>query len=146
MGKLTDEQRAETAPRVAGAGRDDPRVQKAARELLTFPNAYPGREYVIRIECPEFTAICPMTSQPDFGRIDIEYVPGDACLELKALKLYLQAFRDVGIFHETVTNVILDDLVAACRPRRMLVVGDYNLRGGIKTIVRAEHVAKGKKG
>src|SRR5947209_4694539 len=135
MGKLTDEERAEAAPRVAAAGRDDPRVRRAASELVTFPNAYPGRDYTIRIECPEFTAICPMTAQPDFGRIDIEYTPGDACLELKALKLYLQAFRDVGIFHETVTNAILDDLVAACRPRRMLVMGDYNLRGGIKTIV-----------
>lgn len=143
MGKLTDTERAETAPRVAASGKDDPRVRQAAAELLTFPNAYPGRDYVIRIECPEFTAICPMTSQPDFGRIDIEYVPGDACLELKALKLYLQAFRDVGIFHETVTNVILDDLVAACRPRRMSIVGDYNLRGGIKTIVKAEFARAG---
>jgi 7-cyano-7-deazaguanine reductase len=141
MGKLTDEERAEAAPQAAAAGRDDPRVRRAAAELVTFPNAYPGREYSIRIECPEFTAICPMTGQPDFGRIDIEYVPGSACLELKALKLYLQAYRDVGIFHETVTNAILDDLVAACRPRRMLVVGDYNLRGGIKTVVRAEYRA-----
>jgi len=139
VGKLTDQERADAAPRAGSAGRDDPSVREAAAQLLTFPNAYPGRDYTIRIECPEFTAICPMTGQPDFGRIDIEYVPGDGCLELKALKLYLQAYRDVGIFHETVTNAILDDLVAACRPRRMTIVGDYNLRGGIKTIVRAEH-------
>lgn len=140
MGKLTDEERARAAQEKAGAGRDDPRVRAAAASLATFPNAYPGRDYVVRIECPEFTAVCPMTEQPDFGRIDVEYVPGERLLELKAVKLYLQSYRDVGIFHETVTNAVLDDLVRACAPRRMTVVGDYNLRGGIKTIVRAEYV------
>ncbi len=138
MGKLTDEERARAAQKKGGAGRDDPRVRKAARELVAFPNAYPGREYVIRIECPEFTAVCPMTDQPDFGRIDIEYVPAERLVELKSLKLYLQAYRDVGIFHETVTNAILDDLVSVLEPRRIVVSGDYNLRGGIRTVVRAE--------
>ncbi|MBI3722371.1 NADPH-dependent 7-cyano-7-deazaguanine reductase QueF [bacterium] len=114
-------------------------MRAAAAALVTFPNAYPERDYLVRIECPEFTAVCPMTEQPDFGRIDIEYVPGDLLVELKSLKLYLQAYRDVGIFHETVTNAILEDLVRALAPRRMTVTGDYNLRGGIKTIVRAEH-------
>lgn len=144
MGKLTNAERARLAPKKGGAGKDDPRIRKAARELVTFPNAYPDRDYVVRIECPEFTAVCPMTDQPDFGRIDIEYVPARDLIELKSLKLYLHAYRDVGIFHETVTNAILDDLVKALRPRRMTVVGDYNLRGGIKTIVRAEHVAPGR--
>src|SRR5579872_1110880 len=139
MGKLTDEERAREAQEKGGAGREDPRIRKAARELVAFPNAYPDRDYVVRIECPEFTAVCPMTEQPDFGRIDIEYVPDGKLLELKALKLYLQAYRDVGIFHETVTNAILDDLVACVAPRRMTVTGDYNLRGGIKTVVRAEY-------
>ena len=138
MGKLTDEERASAAQKKGGAGRDDPRVRKAAQELVTFPNAYPDRDYLIRIECPEFTAVCPMTEQPDFGRIDIEYVPHERLIELKALKLYLQAYRDVGIFHETVTNAILDDLVSVLEPRRITVLGDYNLRGGIKTIVKAE--------
>lgn len=141
MGKLSDDERAKAAQGKGGAGRDDPRIRKAAKELLTFPNAYPEREYLIRIECPEFTAVCPMTEQPDFGRIDIEYVPAERLIELKALKLYLQAYRDVGIFHETVTNAILDDLVSVLQPRRILVVGDYNLRGGIKTIVKAEWAA-----
>jgi 7-cyano-7-deazaguanine reductase len=143
MGLLSDEERAQAALAKGGAGRDDPGIRAAAKALATFPNAYPGRDYVVRIECPEFTAVCPMTGQPDFGRIDIEYVPGDRLIELKALKLYLQAFRDVGIFHETVTNAILDDLVAALDPVKLTIVGDYNLRGGIKTIVRAEYPAKG---
>lgn len=138
MGKLTDRERAEAAQAKGGAGRDDARIRKAAKDLVAFPNAYPDRDYVVRIECPEFTAVCPMTEQPDFGRIDIEYVPDARLIELKALKLYLQAYRDVGIFHETVTNAILDDLVAVLQPRRISVVGDYNLRGGIKTVVRAE--------
>jgi 7-cyano-7-deazaguanine reductase len=106
---------------------------------VTFENAYPGRDYAVTIDCPEFTAVCPMTGQPDFGRITIEYVPDRMLLELKSLKLYLHAYRNVGIFHETVTNTILEDLARALAPRRMTVVGDYNLRGGIKTVVRAEY-------
>src|SRR4051794_29939475 len=119
MAKLTDEERARAAQAKGGAGRDDPRIRKAAKELVVFPNAYPEREYVVRIECPEFTAVCPMTEQPDFGHIDMEFVPAASLIELKALKLYLQAYRDVGIFHETVTNAILDDLVSVLQPRRI---------------------------
>jgi len=141
LAKLTDDERARAAQAKGGAGRDDPRIRKAAEELVAFPNAYPGREYVVRIECPEFTAVCPMTEQPDFGRIDIEYVPWESLIELKSLKLYLHAYRSVGIFHETVTNAILDDLVRAIAPRRMTVTGDYNLRGGIRTTVTAEWAA-----
>jgi 7-cyano-7-deazaguanine reductase len=109
--------------------------------LETFPNSHPGRDYVIEITCPEFTSVCPKTGQPDFGTLVISYVPDRRCLELKALKLYLFAFRNEGIFYEHVTNRILDELVAATRPRRMSVEGRFNVRGGIATVVRAEHVA-----
>jgi 7-cyano-7-deazaguanine reductase len=105
--------------------------------LETFPNPRPGREYEIAIRCPEFTSVCPKTGLPDFGEIRITYVPDERCLELKALKLYLIEFRNLGIFYENVTNQILDDLVAACRPRRMTVVGDFSARGGITTEVTA---------
>src|SRR5512136_2532811 len=103
--------------------------------IETFPNPRPGREYEIAIACPEFTSVCPKTGLPDFGEIRITYVPDQLCIELKALKLYLVEFRNRGIFYEQVTNQILDDLVAACRPRRMTVVGDFTPRGGIRTAV-----------
>lgn len=107
-------------------------------ELLeTFPNPNPDREYTIDIDCPEFTSVCPRTGQPDFGTIHITYVPGGRCIELKTLKLYLQSYRQQGIFYEAVTNVILDHLVTACAPRRMTVVGDFSARGGITTRVTA---------
>ncbi len=138
MGILSDEERAREAQRQGEAGIEDPGVRQAASELATFPNAYPNRDYTITIDCPEFTAVCPMTDQPDFGRMLIEYVPGERCLELKSLKLYLGAYRNVGIFHETVTNVILEDLKRALQPRRITVTGHYNARGGITTTVRAE--------
>jgi 7-cyano-7-deazaguanine reductase len=109
--------------------------------LETFPNPRPGREYEIAIACPEFTSMCPKTGLPDFGTIRIRYVPGESCIELKSLKFYLLVFRNQGLFYEAATNRILDDLVAACRPRRMTVVGDFTARGGITTIVTAEHVA-----
>jgi 7-cyano-7-deazaguanine reductase len=109
--------------------------------LETFPNPRPGRDYEIAISCPEFTSVCPKTGLPDFGEIRITYVPGDRCLELKALKFYFIEFRNRGIFYESVTNQILDDLVAACAPRRMTVVGDFSVRGGIKTIVTASFPA-----
>jgi len=109
--------------------------------LETFPNPRPGREFEIAIDCPEFTSVCPMTGLPDFGTIRIVYVPEGACIELKSLKYYLVAFRDKGIFYEAVTNQILDDLVAACAPRRMTVVGDFTPRGGIKTSVTARYEA-----
>jgi len=110
-----------------------------AARLETFPNPAPGREYEIAIDCPEFTSMCPKTGLPDFGTIRIRYVPGGACLELKALKFYLLEFRGQGIFYEHVVNRILDDLVAACRPRRMTVVGEFTPRGGIATTVTASH-------
>ena len=108
--------------------------------LETFPNPRPERGYEIAISCPEFTSMCPKTGLPDFGTIEIRYVPDETCLELKALKYYLLGFRNEGIFYEAATNRILDDLVAACRPRRMTVVGDFTARGGISTVVTAEFV------
>jgi 7-cyano-7-deazaguanine reductase len=107
--------------------------------LETFPNPRPEREYEIAIHCPEFTSVCPKTGLPDFGEIRITYVPAAACVELKSLKYYMIEFRNKGIFYEAVTNQILDDLVAALRPRRMTVVGDFSVRGGIKTVVTAEY-------
>ena len=103
----------------------------------TIPNPKPERDYEIVIRCPEFTSICPKTGLPDFGEIVITYVPDKRCIELKALKYYLIGFRDLGIFYEQVTNQILDDLVAACEPRRMTVVGTFSVRGGITTEVTA---------
>ena len=110
------------------------------RRLETFPNPEPGRDYEIRMTCPEFTCLCPKTGQPDFATFTLTYVPDRLCVELKSLKLYLWSFRDEGHFHEAVTNAILDDLVEATRPRRMKLVGDFNLRGGIHTVVSAEFV------
>ena len=111
----------------------------AATPLETFPNPRPQREFEIAISCPEFTSVCPKTGLPDFGEIRITYVPRDRCIELKSLKYYFIEFRSRGIFYEAVTNQILDDLVAACRPRRMTVVGDFSVRGGIKTVVTASY-------
>ena len=107
--------------------------------IETFPNPAPGRDYQIDIRCPEFTAVCPKTGLPDFGEIRISYVPDERCIELKALKYYLIEFRNRGVFYEHATNQILDDLVAACRPRRMTVVGDFSVRGGIGTTVTASY-------
>ncbi len=107
--------------------------------LEAFPNPRRGREYTIVHTCPEFTSVCPKTGQPDFGTIRISYVPDRACVELKSLKLYLFSFRDRGIFYEHVTNVILDDLVAAVKPRSMTVEGQFHVRGGISTVVRATY-------
>lgn len=117
---------------------------KPNRKLVTFPNPKPGREYVIRHECPEYTALCPVTGQPDFGTIIVRYVPERLCVELKSLKLYLWSFRDEGHFFEQVTNLILDDLVKALSPRRMTVIGKFNVRGGIWTRVIARHEGKGR--
>ncbi len=111
----------------------------AGRTLETFPNPKPGRDYEIEIRCPEFTSLCPKTGLPDFGEIVIRYVPDESCLELKALKYYLLEFRQKGVFYEAVTNQILDNLVEACRPRRMTVTGDFSVRGGIKTVVTAKY-------
>jgi 7-cyano-7-deazaguanine reductase len=108
-----------------------------ADPVETFPNQFPGREYQIEITCPEFTAVCPKTRQPDFGTIIIDYVPAATCLELKSLKLYLLGYRDRGIFYEHAINTILDDLVQSCRPRRMKVVGQFNPRGGMTSRITA---------
>ena len=111
-----------------------------AREILeTFENQFPGRDYVIEIVCPEFTSVCPKTGQPDFGTLTITYTPGRMCVELKSLKLYLQSFRNEGIFYENVTNRILDDLVAVLQPRRMKLVAAFTPRGGITTSVTVVH-------
>ena len=107
--------------------------------LETFPNPRPDRDFDIAIDCPEFTSMCPKTGLPDFGTIRIQYVPDARCLELKALKYYLLEYRSRGIFYEAATNQILDDLVAACQPRRMTVVGDFSARGGITTRVTATY-------
>ncbi|MEP0766421.1 MAG: NADPH-dependent 7-cyano-7-deazaguanine reductase QueF [Fimbriimonadia bacterium] len=107
--------------------------------LETFPNPCPERDYTIRHVCPEFTSVCPKTGNPDFATITVEYVPKELCIELKSLKLYYFSFRDQGIFYEAVVNRILDDLVAACSPRRMTVTGEFNVRGGISSVVTATY-------
>ena len=114
------------------------------RTLETFDNQYPGRGYEIRIECPEFTSVCPRTGQPDFGTLTITYVPAEKCMELKSLKLYLQKFRNEGIFYEHVTNRILDDLVAVLAPRRITLEAAFTARGGITTTVTAEFREEGR--
>ncbi len=110
-----------------------------SKQLETFDNPMPERDYTIRIEIPEFTCLCPKTGQPDFATLDLEYVPDQQCVELKSLKLYVWAYRDEGAFHEKVTNTILDDLVAATSPRFMRLTAKFNVRGGIYTTVVAEH-------
>ena len=109
--------------------------------LETFENSFPQRDYAIDIVCPEFTSVCPKTGQPDFGTLTISYIPDALCVELKSLKLYLQQFRNEGIFYEDVTNRILDDLVNLLKPRQMTLIADFSARGGISTTVTATHVA-----
>ncbi|MGC8658351.1 MAG: preQ(1) synthase [Desulfomonilaceae bacterium] len=106
--------------------------------LETFPNRYPNRDYVIRFDCPEFTSVCPITGQPDFAHIVITYVPNLKCIESKSLKLYLFSYRNLGMFHEEITNRVLDDIVEACAPKWARVVGTMNPRGGIGIKVLAE--------
>ncbi len=103
-----------------------------SKDLQTFKNPAPERDYEIAFDCPEFTCLCPMTGQPDFAHLKITYVPDRLCVELKSLKLYLWSYRNEGAFHEKVTNLILDDLVSAVGPRRATVVGDFNVRGGLR--------------
>lgn len=107
--------------------------------LETFANQFPGRDYVIEIICPEFTSVCPKTGQPDFGTLTFRYIPEGTCVELKSLKLYLQAFRNEGIFYENVTNRIQDDLVAVLRPRQMTLVAHFTPRGGISSRIVVSH-------
>ena len=113
----------------------------AEHELETFPNPRPERDFEIAINCPEFTSVCPKTGLPDFGEIRITYTPGDRCIELKSLKYYFLEFRNRGIFYEQVINEILDDLVGACEPRRMVVTGEFSIRGGMRSVVTAAHDA-----
>jgi 7-cyano-7-deazaguanine reductase len=108
-----------------------------SKNLETFSNPAPERDYEIAFDCPEFTCLCPLTGQPDFAHFKIRYVPDQRCIELKSLKLYLWSFRNEGAFHEAVTNRILDDIVRAIAPRSCTVIGDFFVRGGIGTVVTA---------
>ncbi|HLL25353.1 MAG TPA: preQ(1) synthase [Kofleriaceae bacterium] len=112
---------------------------RPSKQLETFANPKIGRDYHIAFECPEFTCLCPLTGQPDFATILIDYVPDERCIELKSLKLYLWSYRDEGAFHEAVTNKICDDIVAAVNPRALTVTGKFWVRGGITTIVTCTH-------
>ncbi len=116
---------------------------KPSKNLDTFPNPNPQRDYSIKIDMPEFTCLCPMTGQPDFATLHLQYIPDQLCVELKALKLYVWSFRDKGAFHEAVTNEMLEDLVTALKPRFMRLTGKFNVRGGIYTDVVVEHRAEG---
>ena len=122
--------------------RSTPRAEMQLSQLETFPYEFPGSDVRVRFEMPEFTAICPFSDFPDFGTIRIEYVPNERCVELKSLKLYINSFREVKIFHEHVINVVLDDFVRACDPLSVEIDGDFNVRGNIKTTVRASYVKK----
>lgn len=116
---------------------------KPSRQLETFANPAPGRNFRIHMEIPEFTCLCPKTGQPDFATLILDYVPGKKCVELKSLKLYVWSFRNQGAYHEAVTNRILDDLVKATAPRYMRLIARFYVRGGIYTSVSAEHCARG---
>ena len=113
--------------------------KQTSKELEVFPNPKPSRDYTIHIESPEFTCLCPKTGQPDFATLKLEYIPDQFCVELKSWKIYLWSFRNEGGFHEDLTNRILDDLVAALKPRYMRLTADFNVRGGIYTTITAEH-------
>ena len=114
-------------------------MEEKKKDLEVFDNQYPDRDYNIIHTAPEFTSLCPKTGQPDFATIVIEYIPDKLCIELKSLKLYLNSFRDDGVFFESVTNQILDDLVKVCKPRYMLVTAEFNIRGGISSLIEAEY-------
>ena len=121
----------------------DSMPSRPSKTLETFPNPAPERDYRIHMEIPEFTCVCPMTGQPDFATLTLDYVADKLCVELKSLKLYIWSYRDEGAFHEAVTNRILDDLVRATRPRYMRLEARFNVRGGIHTTVVAEHRKEG---
>jgi 7-cyano-7-deazaguanine reductase len=112
-----------------------------SKSIETFPNPHPNNNYSIQFETREFTALCPMTGQPDFARIVVEYIPGATCLESKSIKQYFWSFRNEGHFHEDVTNIILNDMVRACEPKSMTVTGHFNIRGGIDFVITARHEA-----
>ena len=115
-------------------------MEEKRKLLETFENEYKDRDYVIEHTAPEFTSVCPKTGQPDFATIILEYRPNKLCIELKSYKIYLNSFRNDGIFYESVTNKILDDLVAVCKPRYMKITADFNARGGITSVVEVEYV------
>ena len=119
--------------------RSTPREEMELFPLDTFRYEYPGKEIWVEFEMPEFTAICPFSDFPDFAIIKLKYVPNERCIELKSLKLYINSFRNVKVFHEHVINMILDDFVAACDPMRVELEGDFHVRGNIKTVVRASY-------
>lgn len=114
-------------------------MDKKLKLLEVFKNQYSNRDYTVTHIAPEFTSLCPKTGQPDFGKITIEYIPNKLCVELKSLKIYLTSYRDDGIFYESVTNKILDDLVSVCKPRYMKITADFNVRGGILSVIVAEY-------
>jgi 7-cyano-7-deazaguanine reductase len=118
------------------------RKAKPAKVLETFPNQHPGRDYVVTLQTDEFTSVCPITGQPDFACITVKYIPDRLIVESKSLKLYFHSFRDEGVFHEHVTNRILDDLVAVLKPRWCMVTGDFSVRGGIAIVVETEYKKK----
>jgi 7-cyano-7-deazaguanine reductase len=120
-------------------------MAQASKSLETFPNPQPGRDYLVHIEVPEFTCLCPKTGQPDFAVLTLDYIPEKRCVELKALKLYMWSFRDRGAFHEAVTNQIVDELAGALKPRFLRLTAKWYVRGGIFTTVVAEHRARGWK-
>jgi|SRR5690606_18987488 len=107
--------------------------------LETFENKYPNRNYTVTHTAPEFTSLCPKTGQPDFAKIIVEYIPDKLCVELKSLKFYLNSYRNDGIFFESVTNKILDDLVKVTKPRYMLITAEFNVRGGISSVIETEY-------
>jgi 7-cyano-7-deazaguanine reductase len=114
-------------------------MNEKIRIIEVFENAYPDRDYTVMHEAPEFTSLCPKTGQPDFATITVEYIPDKLCIELKSLKLYFNSFRNDGIYFESVTNRILDDLIAACQPRFMHITAEFNVRGGISSVVDVEY-------
>lgn len=118
-------------------------TSQATDTLETFDNPNPDRDFTIRMDIPEFTCLCPKTGQPDFANLTLEYVPNERCVELKSLKMYIWKYRDVGAFHEAITNQILDDLVTLTDPKFMRLTADFNVRGGIYTAVVAEHIKPG---
>ena len=118
-------------------------TNQSSKNLDIFPNPKPERDYTIHIELPEFTCLCPLTGQPDFAHIVLDYIPQDSCIELKSLKLYIWSFRDEGGFHEALTNQILDDIIEACSPRFARVTAKFNVRGGTYPTIVAEHSAPG---
>ncbi len=120
-------------------------MNEKTKLLEVFNNAYPERDYLVIHTAPEFTSVCPKTGQPDFATMVIEYIPDELCIELKSLKIYLNSYRNDGIYFESVTNKILDDLVSVCKPRYMQLTAQFNVRGGISSVVKAEYCKEGFK-